>query len=101
MYTHIAGPRKGGLFVDYDQSMPKMSIAERELRAKKHHKPKKKAHKTYRGLRVAKGFDMELMYELINSGITLKGKNKQMVEDYIFAISEYTYLDGYTGKRFK
>jgi hypothetical protein len=46
-------------------------------------------------LKKIKGFDMELMNELINSGVTLKGKQEQMVEDYIFAVSSYEYPKEY------
>lgn len=47
--------------------------------------------KYYNGLKIVKGFDMELLYELINSGFELKGKQEQMVEDYIDSTSSYYY----------
>ena len=48
-----------------------------------------------------RGFDMEKLDQLINSGVTLSKKEREYVEEYIFAISTYSYPRGYTGTRFK
>ena len=32
IYSHVVGPRKGGLFVDYDDSIPQQPIQDRKRR---------------------------------------------------------------------
>ena len=44
---------------------------------------------------------MEKLDQLINSGVTLSNREREYVEEYIFATSTYSYPRGYTGTRFK
>ena len=49
-------------------------------------------------LKQVKGFDMELIDELINSGFDLKGQQKRYLEQYIFEASTYIYPKDYHEK---
>ncbi len=52
-------------------------------------------------LKKVKGFDMKLIDQYINSGITLKAAERKYVEEYIFQSSSYYYPKSYKGVRFK
>ena len=76
MYIHVAGPRKGGLFVDYDNSIPSTSISERQRKT-----PRKPIPSPSTRWKTDKKY-----LALINSGKTLTKAEREYVERTLWSI---------------
>jgi len=76
MYKHVAGPRKGGLFVDYDDSIPPLPITERQRKT-----PRKPIPSPSTRWKTDKKY-----LDLINSGKTLTKAERERVERTLWSI---------------